>query len=173
MHPKQHWFGRLLLTLLISAPVYAEIYKHTDESGHTVYSDNPKGTRIEPVDLPTINTQPSITPKPAPTQGKTAAIREYRLTIVQPADETYVSPGQQELEAIASIQPRLQKADTVQFFINGAPEGSASRSTKILLTELHRGQYRLSAKVINSDGDVLASSEEVTFFVQRPIKKTK
>lgn len=161
------------MLLIIATPIKAEIYKHTDENGHTIYSDNPKGTKIEAVDLPTINTQPPLTPRPTPAQAKTPAIREYRLSIVQPANETYVSPGQQELQVSVSIQPRLQKTDTLQFYINGDPKGSASRSTKTVLTELHRGQYQLSAKVLNDNGDIIASSEEITFFVQRATKKTK
>lgn len=168
---KQHPI-RLLLALLLSTSVSAEIYKHTDESGRTVYSDNPNGKDIEAVELPAINTQPAITPKYTPAKPKPAATPSYQITINSPNNETYIPPGQRELSIDFNVRPGLRQDHFFQAQLNGEAKGTASRTSPILLTDLYRGEYQLSVAVIDSEGNIISRSKSVTLYIQRPTQHT-
>lgn len=162
---------RLLTIALISTSASAEIYKQTDENGRTIYSDNPKGTRMEAVDLPAINSQPAIKPRPAPSKkSKSVSHVDYQIAINSPEDGTYIPPGQRELLVTFSVQPYLRNDHSFQAFLNGEPFGLPTRSNTIVLNELNRGEYQLSIAVVDNSGNTLGSSDAVTIYVQRAIK---
>lgn len=159
-----------LASVLFASHTYANgVYKTVDENGRVTYSDTPTGKKIDPVDLPQVNTQPAVTPQPylppAPKQDQQA---QYRVSISSPANETQVLPGQRDISVAADISPQLGEGYSAQLYMNGQPYGGAQPSSSFVISNIIRGEHRLSVAVLNPAGRVVARSAPVTVYVIRP-----
>lgn len=160
-----------LASLLAAGTSYANgVYKTVDENGRITYSDTPTGKKIDPVDLPQVNTQPAVTPQPylPPTTPKKDQQAQYRVSITSPANETQVLPGQRDLSVAADISPELGEGFSAQLYMNGQPYGGAQPSSSFVISNIYRGEHRLSVAVLNPSGRVIARSAPVTVYVIRP-----
>ena len=72
---------------VLCSPLHAEIYRHTDEQGRTVYSDSPRDGG-SPVDLPPVNTTPAVSPPPPAKLDRhaTPVPASVKVQIIQPRD---------------------------------------------------------------------------------------
>jgi hypothetical protein len=156
-----------IFTLLASA--WADtVYKSTDEKGNVTYSDVPNGKKIDPVDLPQINTTPSVQPQPyTPAKAKDLS-QAFNINIVSPADGTEILAGQRDLSVVASVSPSLPSGFSAQLLMNDVPYGGAQPTPSFVITEISRGQHQLSVVIYNPSGRIVARSRSVTVYVQRP-----
>lgn len=157
----------LLWFYFLAAIVSAEVYKSVDEDGKVIYTDNPRGQQaIEKVELPSINSQPAIHVPPIENTQKAAATR-YSIAIAAPASGAQIPTGQANVQVLANIQPFFDASHRIRFTHNGKSAGKPSKSPTLLLSNIHRGEHKVSAQLINKDGKVIARSKAVTFYVQR------
>lgn len=160
----------LLAVVGIAATSYIvadSVYKSVDENGKVTYSDAPTGKKIDPVDLPQINTAPAVKAKaytpPAPKQQAT----QYRVGIVSPTNGSEILAGQRDLSVMAEVQPALGNGYSAQLYMNNSPYGGAQPSTSFVITEIIRGEHQLSVAILNPSGKVVARSGSVTVYVRR------
>ncbi|MGH1372229.1 MAG: DUF4124 domain-containing protein [Cellvibrionaceae bacterium] len=157
----------LLSFCLLATLAGAEVYKSIDEDGKVIYTDNPRGAQAaEKVDLPSINRQPAIHVPPVEKTEKPDIIR-HSIAIVAPADGSQIPTGQANVQVLASVQPFFDARHRIRFIHNGKTAEKPSKSPRILLSSIHRGEHQVSAQIINKNGKVIASSKSVTFYVQR------
>lgn len=160
-----------LASLLLANSTLANgVYKTVDENGRITYSDTPTGKKIDPVDLPQVNTQPAVTPQPylpQPTQSEQAPA-QYRVSITSPANETQLLPGQRDLSVAAEVSPQLGEGYSAQLYMNGQPYGGAQPSSSFVISNIYRGEHRLSVAILNPSGRVIARSPTITVYVIRP-----
>jgi len=113
--------------LLIALPAAAQIYKYTDASGNTVYSDHaPDGVQAQPVELPPLNSvQPqapsppsSDTPSPAPARN---AYEALELTGLPTEEALRANNGTFTVSVL--IKPRLQPPHQSRLLLDDAPYG--------------------------------------------------
>ena len=163
----------LLLICLAPAATLADVYKHVDEDGNVTYTDEPRegAERLESVEPR--STYESRAPsrqqrRAAPAaddQQDTSAYAQVR--IIQPEDQGTVRDNQGHVDARVALEPNLREGHAVQFVLDGEPRGAPARSTSQRLTEVHRGEHRLQARVVDGAGNTLAESEPVTFYMHQ------
>jgi len=165
---------KLVITLACLSLAYyalAEVYRVVDENGTVQYTDNPPAgdPTVESVDLPTINTQPGLQ------TGKTFKKQEDKeehagyqsINISAPAQGTTIPPGQESIPVQVSLTPQLKDGDAIQLMFNGQPYVPASSSTSYNISSLIRGEHKIQAQIIDSEGNVIARSGTTTVYVKR------
>ena len=100
----------------------AQIYKWTDSSGDTHFSDKPH-PGAEEIELPKVQTY--STPK-VPSEGNQTdpladtEINNYsKISIAQPEDQTTIRNTQGYVSIIVELKPKLKAGDRVQVIIDG------------------------------------------------------
>lgn len=156
----------LLILLCIHLNGYAAIYKGTDPSGRTIYSDQPlpNGKEVEVQSLPT------YTPPPLPETVTTPAETEeinYQVQILEPMNDQTFTTDIQKVTVRVSLTPELQEGDSVILLLNNQPYGSNDKTLNFYFENLARGSYELQAQVVNAEGKVKAKSETITFYQKR------
>ncbi len=161
----------VLAVFLIASLSHAEIYKSTDEQGRVIYTDNPAlGKKVDQVDLPPINTQPATRlSNKSPNQKSKKVV--YKVSISQPKQGTQIPTGQEALDLQVGVLPPPKSSYSLQAYLNGSPIGPSSKRQRWQLKALYRGEHQLTVNLIDDSGNVLASSDPVTIYVQRASKK--
>ena len=149
----------------------AQIYKWTDSSGDTHFSDKPH-PGAEEIELPKVQTY--STPK-VPSEGNQTdpladtEINNYsKISIAQPEDQTTIRNTQGYVSIIVELKPKLKAGDRVQVIIDGSAVGEPQASTVFALQDLLRGSHTIAAQVIDSNGKVIATSDSITIFMMPP-----
>ena len=168
---------RFLLLALLALPlaVSAQIYRTVDENGNVVFSDTPPpdGASGEEVELQPINTAPPPEPRPdlaprEPEEEPEAAAMEYGVAITVPANETTIPMGPGNFSVSAVVRPALGADHSLQLYMDGTPWGGPQTVPSWALTNVFRGAHDITIAVVDPEGEHLAVSEPVRFYVLRP-----
>lgn len=158
------------MLLLIALPAAAQIYKYTDASGNTAYSNQPPdGVKAQPVELPPLN---SIERQAPPAPAAEASNREQPRDAYEVLELTGL-PTDEALRAnngtftvSVMIKPRLQAPHLLRLLLDDQPYGQSSNVPILQLVNIDRGEHRLAVQVIDGE-NVAQQSPTVTFTVQR------
>jgi hypothetical protein len=161
-------------TLAAFAGNAAVIYKWTDAQGVVHYSDQPVpgAERLEVGPAPRVGT---FGEKPPAAQNRTVA----KPTPTKPADYTQLaisSPapeqvffGDDQVNAHLNLDPGLLPNHSIAWYLNGSVLTEQSpEAVSVVLKQLARGAYTLSATVSDSVSGESRNSESVTFYVREP-----
>ncbi|MDG2046942.1 MAG: DUF4124 domain-containing protein [Halioglobus sp.] len=169
--------SRFLFALLLLMPLCGAadaIYRTTDAHGNAVFTDTPPpdGSVSEQVDLVPINTTPppQAVFMPAPDRNTGEEQPEalaYTVSISAPLDNTTIPLGPGNFSVTSTVSAALGANNSLQLFLDGAPEGEPQRATTWALTNVFPGQHDLTAAVIDGSGAILALSPAVRIFVLR------
>lgn len=162
--------GFLLMLLLIALPAAAQIYKYTDASGNTAYSNQPPdGVEAQPVELPPLN---SVEPHAPPAPPSEASRREQPRSAYEVLELTNL-PTTEALRANNGtftvnvlIKPRLQGPHVFRLLLDDQPYGQPSNVPILQLVNVDRGTHSLAVQVIDGQ-KVVQQSPTVTLTVQR------
>ncbi|MCU1748941.1 DUF4124 domain-containing protein [Pseudomonas sp. 6D_7.1_Bac1] len=159
----------LYLLALIALPAAAQIYRYTDASGNTAYSNQPPdGVKSQAVELPPLNSverQPPIAPeRPAPRADKNSAYSVLELTGLPNEEALRANNG--TFTVGVQIQPRLQGPHQFRLLLDGQPYGQPSNVPHLQLVNIDRGKHSLAVQVLAGQ-NVVQQSPTVTFTVQR------
>lgn len=152
-------------------PAGHTVYRSTDANGKVTFTDAPPTDRPSiPIQIADPNVLPaeSVEASPEKKPDDKPAYKSCRLTSPQP-DQTYGNEVE-SLSVDVELQPRLQKGDRVQFYLDGAPWGEPIRGLHKQLFTMERGTHTVEAEVINADKRKLIASEKVTFHIKRTSK---
>lgn len=142
---------------LYSQALNAEIYRYTDDNGHTVYSDKaPKST--EPITLPTLNTTPPIDinePKREP--KKAINLDRNTIRISSPSDGAIIANGLVGTTVSASTDQALRKGQQIRISLDGQVL-STSTSLSTTIPRLPRGQRHIKATLVDQNGKTLSEA---------------
>ena len=163
----------VILLLIIAVTARAEVYKSINADGEVVYSDRP-AQGAERVKMPAL---PSYTPRPVRTPGRSAPALEQQLlyerfTITSPANDATIRNNLGTVEIATRLEPALLTSlgHRIQYYLNGMAHAALHDSTTLTLSNVDRGEQRLSASVVDAAGSVLISTAETTVFVKRASK---
>lgn len=96
------------------------------------------------------------------------------ISITQPTDQqTFVNNTQGDVKVIVDIQPALHTGEQIQLLLDNQSMGTTQTTTEFNLNNIDRGQHTVQAEIINAANKVIASSDTITFFMQRPRIKHK
>jgi hypothetical protein len=161
----------LILLFLFACQAHAEIYKSINADGEVVYSDTPtKGA--EKVKMPAL---PTYTPPPLPASSYSPAETQEKkdfyetFAFVSPVNDETVRNNLGILNIEAKLTPALQGrlGHRVQFYLNGEPYGKPVGKTSMTISNLDRGEYTLSAAVLDSGGTALITTADVVVHMKR------
>lgn len=163
----------ILMLVLVSACVQAEVYKSTNEKGEVVYSDRPSvgAKRVRLPALPTY-TAPPVVPSANAARDPAENTHYENFSFSKPKNDDTVRNNLGIVIIESKLVPTLQTqlGHRVQFYLDGTPNGPLIDRTSITLSNLDRGEHTLSASVIDMDGKVLASTGDITVHVKRESK---
>jgi hypothetical protein len=165
----------ILLALLMSCALGAqaeEVWRWVDENGVVHFSDRPHpgAERVE------LNRPQTFTPPPLParpetpsrTQSEPDAAPAYTgVRVVSPAAGETLWNIAGELAAQVEVQPSLAPGHSLRVSLDGQRVETPPGATQFTISEVFRGEHRLSVSVVDENGRELASSEPVTFYVQQ------
>lgn len=160
MQIKYRYF--LFLLLLPKLGAWSVIYMQTASDGHLQFSDKP-GKESQLIRLENINFY-STSESPRDSSSISSSTAGYsKLNLVQPQNQQTFQ-NQQQIAVQISIQPALQKEDSLEIWLDGVLI-QKSKETSLILSELPRGEHRLQVNVVNAQEKILLSSSPVVFFV--------
>jgi hypothetical protein len=146
----------LLLIFFVSLPLYArDVYKWINGDGVVIYSD----TYVEGAERLRVNGSRS-----APSSTDTGY---QSLEIVQPANDATVRSNEGTLAVGLALSPALAEGHSVKIVIDGSELEGEMKSTQFSLSNLNRGTHSLVTKVVDADGNVLITSNSITFHLRQ------
>lgn len=164
-----------LLLLVFALPAAAQIYKYTDASGNTAYSNQPpNGTKAETVELPPLNSVETVVPAAPPplpatqnqNQNQQSAAAYQVLALKDLPEEEALRANNGSFTVGVAIEPRLQPGHLLQLVVDGAPYGQPTNIPRLQVLELERGEHSFSVQVLENQRSV-QQSETVNLTVQR------
>jgi hypothetical protein len=119
--------------------------------------------------LPTYTPPPMPPPGPRPVQAPDEADSYKTFVIKSPVNEETVRNNLGILNIETILTPALQTRlnHRVQYFLNGKPYGTPVGKTSLTINNLDRGEYTLSASVVDANGKTLISTDSVVLFIKR------
>ncbi|TDV49283.1 uncharacterized protein DUF4124 [Pseudomonas graminis] len=166
-----------LLLLVFALPAAAQIYKYTDASGNTAYSNQPpNGTKAETVELPPLNSVETVVPAAPPplpatqnqnqNQNQQSAAAYQVLSLKDLPQDEALRANNGSFTVGVAIEPRLQPAHLLQLIVDGAPYGQPTNIPRLQVMELERGEHSFSVQVLENQRSI-QQSETVNLTVQR------
>jgi FlaG/FlaF family flagellin (archaellin) len=160
----------LLLIFFISLPLCAgEVYKWTNAEGEVIYSDTYQegAERIRVIG----SKQPSAgaeSQEQGDAQANTQDEAGYeRLEIVQPENDATVRSNEGKVSVKLALTPTLGEGHSVKISIDGKELPGDVRSTQFTLNNLNRGTHSLATRIVDADGNVVISSNSVSFHLRQ------
>jgi hypothetical protein len=164
-----------LLLLVFALPAAAQIYKYTDASGNTAYSNQPpNGTKAETVELPPLNSVETVVPAAPPplpatqnqNQNQQSAAAYQVLALKDLPQEEALRANNGSFTVGVAIEPRLQPGHLLQLIVDGSPYGQPTNIPRLQVMELDRGEHSFSVQVLENQRSI-QQSETVNLTVQR------
>jgi len=159
----------LIVWLAGTLPVRAEIYRSTDENGHVVFSDQ-HSPDAEAITIPQTNTLPPTTSDRsgiANPKDETLTVPYDQVAILTPEpDQAIVSTGG-PLSVNLMTTPALRRGHSVELLVDGNL-GASGVDNHFALADLLRGTHSLIARIIDRDGNIVATSDAVQFHIIIP-----
>ncbi len=160
----------LVLLVLITCPVQAEIYKSQNAKGEWVYSDKPS-PQAERMRLPPLSTyKPPPVRRPGTPPPKAIENNFYTsFSFIKPVNDETLRNNLGIVMAKTKLAPALQTKlkHRVQFYLDNKPYGPVIASTAVTMSNLDRGAHSLSASVVDKAGNTLISTGNVIVNVKR------
>ena len=165
----------LVISLLLTTPLPAEIYRVVDKDGNVTYTDQPPANGAEAMDLPelsVIQAESAGKPKeasPAP-EAAEAIFRALQETysdfrILQPQnEETFWGTANSVVVSWGSEAP-LQAGMTVKLYVDGSPRDVTGLASTSL--QLERGTHQVHAELYADGDQPVMITPTVTFFVKQ------
>lgn len=166
------WMSLFLVpVLLVPLAVAGEIYKHVDEDGNVTYTDEPiEGAErlesTEPESVYRFRTPDRLDVSgQAEPQEPEAPYRSVR--ILQPRPEGTVRDNRGIVEVRVGTEPQLRQGDAVEYILDGEARGDPGPELTRRLTGVHRGEHQIRARIVDGNGETVAESEPVTFYMHQ------
>lgn len=157
--------------------VTKKVYKSYDKDGSVRFTDEPVDGSQE-IEVRESNrvrfVRPEVRPSPEDELEQVLDIKPvtYEVSIVSPVDQSHYQNRFEPIPVTVSLQPELQEGDRLEVTDNGEPL-VPGESGGIQLGFLVRGEHRLVARVINSEGKPVAESPPVTVYIHRASAKSR
>ncbi|MGE8360754.1 DUF4124 domain-containing protein [Pseudomonas sp.] len=161
----------LFCLLLISLPTWAGVYTYIDADGNRVFTDKPRSSTYERVDLPTTNSmsgQANTPPTPVKMEEPTADVVRYQvLRILVPEPDATIRDGAGNLIVTADSEPGLITGHSYRLLLDGQAVGEPGRSPVFPLQNIDRGTHQLAIEIIDAQGRTLERTPSQPFHVIR------
>jgi hypothetical protein len=161
--------NKLLITLLIMiSTAQAEIYRHVDDEGNTVYSDQPSenSEQLSLPDLPTYSAQDASPSFIEPEIEKTVEKPiQYQITVMtpQPNQAFYDDTGVVEVSVELSPELDIAKDHGIIYTLDGHTSSERLTQTHYSFAGIERGSHIVLVSIVDTNGSVLKKSKSILF----------
>lgn len=144
----------------------AKVYVWRNEQGVLVFSDSPR-PGAEEVEVKT-NTTVISSVDTSILDIKPQEIKEtYQVSITQPKDSETIRDNTGSAYVSGRIKPVFKQGHKIQLYLDGKPYEKPQTQAMFVLRNVDRGEHQVKMELINDKGKVIASSDEVTFYMHR------
>lgn len=161
----------ILLLILVTGNLSAEIFKTLNPDGSTSYSDveTPGSETIIP---PKLTTAPAVkvTKKIAPKVDETEKSKPYTsFSIASPKDQAIIIDNSGNVDITIAIEPALQKkfSHSLSILHNGKSIEVGQTTLTAQAKGLDRGAHTFTAQILDKDKKILKTSESITVHIKR------
>lgn len=175
----------ILAILLLPCAAAAEIYRYVDKDGVVHYTDKPPDKTAKPAKLPPLHTMDAIAPSgPVVAPAAPPAVRtpledvkpevpvplgELRASLVSPRPDQTFHTAERTVPVTVALDRPLAEGQGLIYFLDDTPQSPEPvRSLSATLTEVERGEHRVSAAVVDETGAELARTPPVTVHMKPP-----
>lgn len=155
-----------------------KIYKHVSPDGKVSFSDKPiQGSTIisvEPIQTFESKAVPSVSsvvnsvmPTLLDIQQTDPVFQYQTVDIVKPNDRQTIWSNQGDLIVEVVVTPKLRQSDKIALLLDGKTVKTSKNLTHFNLTQVPRGEHRLSAKILDQIGSELLVSPAVTIYLHK------
>ena len=157
----------VLLLILLSGFVQAQVYRSVGKDGSVIYSDQPTDGSVK-VEVKELETIKSLESPPLPTETKKPAQPKYYsdLTITSPGNDQAIRDNAGSVNVTVSVAPGLRSSHKLVLYLDGK-EYSKGNSTMFKLDNVDRGTHQLRVAVLDANGRQLIDSKSVSFHMLR------
>jgi hypothetical protein len=162
------------ITLLVSTPVSAEVYRQVDAQGNVTYTDEPSDqspaeeVKIRPVTTVTL-------PKPEavrePEQLREKVQKEgaaySSVSFVAPQDEQAFHSGSGDVSFQVNSSPALKRGHKYEVTLDGQPVGQ-SQSGTVTVRNIDRGTHQAGVGIVDRSGVTIKTGDTIRFTIHRP-----
>lgn len=158
-----------ILCLSPASLLSQEIYKTTNEDGKVFFSDIPQ-KNSEKISAELTNIQKPIDATKAIKRSKRPKATGYQAKLSSPTDGQFLGPSQRSLFIQVRLSQPLQNHHLIEFLVDGKRVGkpSSSSSINVPMGIKMRGRHQVSARVIEINGNIVASTSSASIQVFRP-----
>jgi hypothetical protein len=164
----------VVLLALIASASYAEIYRHVDEDGNVVYSDQPS-KNSEQLILPEL---PTYTPDNDGSDFKLTEPEDevdvappisYQLTVTQPEPNQSFYDDSGTVNVSVDLTPPLDSAKNhgIIFTLDGHTSSDIQTQTEYSFTGVERGSHILVVSIVDRAGHTLKKSKSLLFHLHK------
>jgi hypothetical protein len=163
----------LLLICGVAALPAAETWRWRDANGVVHYSDKP----APGAERVTLGAAPKPGSAAAPSERRarsastdSSGVVPYELCVLATPTNDQVFVNERTAPVALELQPQLQADHQIQVLLNGQlVPGWNGAATIGALTDLARGTYTLTARVLDGAGQPLCISPPIRFHIQLPM----
>lgn len=161
-------FSFFVATFFVADLFATEIYVWQDENGVTVYSDvkRPGAKKITLSENKVTIMKKADTSVFANSNSQTKKT-QYDVQITSPSDKQTIRDNNGTLNILAAVTPSFTPNHNVQLLLDGKVIKPAQHSAVFVLNEIDRGEHSLQVQLLDKEGKVIASSNQVTVFMHR------
>jgi hypothetical protein len=161
----------VIITCYINAAAQT-VYKKINTDGSVEYSDQAFAgasaiqiTGQNQTQLPAPSAPVNFTKDPAATT--LVPTPNYAIAIQAPQSGQSVRNNSGNLTIVVQTTPKLGKKLKVQLLINNSPLGEPKQQTVFKVKNINRGEVKIKTQLLNSLGNILATSSETVVYLHR------
>jgi hypothetical protein len=162
----------ILLALVVTSSLQAQIYQWTDSNGIVHFSDipHPGAKKLNIPDAQTFSPRETqSTSEQIPQEVKESERGYTSVVITEPKNDATIRNNQGYVPVIVAVNPDLKGGDQLQIIYDGAVLGKPQASMIFALNDVKRGTHTIAVQIVDEDGSVLNTSEEVMIYMHRPM----
>jgi hypothetical protein len=162
------------ITLLLTTPLSAEIYKQVDSQGNVTYTDEPsdqspaEAVKIKPVTTVTLP-KPEAVREPEKLRQKveTEGAMYSDLRFIAPENEQAFHSGNGDVSFQVGSAQGLRNGHKYEVTLDGQPVGQSTSGT-VSVRNIDRGTHQAGVNIIDTSGVTIKSGESISFTIHRP-----
>ncbi|WP_052140860.1 DUF4124 domain-containing protein [Pseudoalteromonas piratica] len=145
-----------------------EIYMWRDENGVLVFSDTKRpGAKVISLADDKVTSMKKADTSVFEKNNTQTKIIEYGIQIVSPSHEETIRDNTGSLHVSARITPSFNPKFKAQLLFNGKRNTPPQSNAVFVMRNVDRGAHTLQAQLFDEEGNVVATSEQITFFMHR------
>lgn len=159
-----------LSLILVTTLCSAELYKWSDVDGVVHYTDRMPTGQVQQQALPDHLKSLGVSKPPQQTEQESIY---SKLVITLPAADDIIRTPDETVNIVVQIDPPMVEDHFLQVYLDGLEVGDKTKSTALTLQKMKKGVHRLQAQIVDSAGQQVLKSEEITFEYRQPADLSK